>query len=83
MAIIRDEAGNIFNIPDDELKKYLVAVVAPGSGGERPAKLCLEPTFDATHGPHDGWEYAGPTMVRGATAATPKKRAKTSKKPTK
>ncbi|TKV08098.1 hypothetical protein [Citrobacter sp. wls619] len=54
--IIRDEKGNIYNIPDAELKKYLVVIVENDS---RPEKLCLEPVFDAQRGPHDGWSYVG------------------------
>ncbi|QEX24813.1 hypothetical protein FRZ61_47550 [Hypericibacter adhaerens] len=64
MAIIRDDKGNIYNIPDSELTKYLVR----SAETPRPATLCLEPVFDAQRGPHDGWAY-----VKGAR---PKKIAK-------
>jgi hypothetical protein len=59
MAIIRDAAGSVFNIPDDELKKYLVSAVGKTTGDKHPDKLCLEPRVDAEHGPRDGWEYSG------------------------
>lgn len=81
MAIIRDEKGNVYNIPEQELKKYLVVK----AGKSRPSTLCLEPMFDPERGPHDGWSYAtsvGPTKkatekVTRAVAKTPAK--KTSK----
>lgn len=61
MAIIRDGDGNIYNIPDSELKKYLVHVVALQSGPVneegQPETICLEPRFDSAAGPHDGWGY--------------------------
>lgn len=66
--IIRDEEGNIYNIPDSELKKYLVVPLA-----ERPEKLCLEPMFDAQLGPHDGWSYHERTMLPAKKAAVAKK----------
>lgn len=67
--IIRDEEGNIYNIPDSELKKYLV--VTPST--KRPEKLCLEPMFDAQLGPHDGWSYVEPSLM-------PKKKSTAAKK---
>ncbi|MGT0249477.1 MULTISPECIES: hypothetical protein [Burkholderia] len=56
MAIIRDEKGNIYNIPDSELKKYLVSTV-PAQKGNQPESLCLDPKVDIPLGPHDGWSY--------------------------
>ena len=74
MAIIRDAAGNVFNIPDDELKKYLVSVATPG--GKRPGKLCLEPILDLEHGPHDGWSYVEPFAKPKRTVAGKSKKKK-------
>ncbi|CAE6866909.1 hypothetical protein R69658_07914 [Paraburkholderia aspalathi] len=56
MAIIRDEKGNIYNIPDSELQKYLVPI-APAQKGDQPDSLCLDPKVDVPLGPHDGWNY--------------------------
>lgn len=79
MAIIRDDKGNIYNIPDEQLKQYLV--VKPSK--EKPAKLCLDPQFDAVRGPHDGWEYIDhDTRLKKAVKKTAKKSAKKAAKKT-
>ena len=66
MAIIRDENGNVYNIPEVDLKKYLVVK----TGSTRPETLCLEPIFDAVRGPHDGWAYMDPLSKPAKKSAT-------------
>lgn len=72
MAIIRDDKGNVYNIPDVELKQYLVVKTAKS----RPESLCLEPKFDAARGPHDGWAYITPSAMPRAAKKAAKKTAK-------
>jgi hypothetical protein len=56
MAIIRDAQGNVYNIPEQELSKYLVHVVAiqrDVAADGHAKELCLEPQLNG----HDGWGY--------------------------
>lgn len=76
MAIIRDDKGNIYNIPDQELKQYLTVKTTKA----HPEKLCLDPKFDAVRGPHDGWAYVTPSAMPRAAKAARKAAKKTAKK---
>lgn len=82
MAIIRDDKGNIYNIPASVLKQYEVKVVkAPRD--TQPANLCLQP-IDSPSGPHDGWSYresfALPKAVAGVAARAAVLKATAAKK---